>query len=103
MIFCHTRKTASWLAEKMRKDGHAVCLLSGELTVDERILVRNQTGRHGSSREPAWLDCWDLSDAPYGRVQCCGSGNKIRCFFEPASRIVFFRIPDPKPIFLIAK
>jgi ATP-dependent RNA helicase DDX19/DBP5 len=47
MIFCHTRKTASWLAEKMRKDGHAVCLLSGELTVDERILVGHQTGRHG--------------------------------------------------------
>jgi ATP-dependent RNA helicase DDX19/DBP5 len=48
MIFCHTRKTASWLAEKMRKDGHAVCLLSGELTVDERILVG--TRRDGMGR-----------------------------------------------------
>lgn len=39
MIFCHTRKTASWLSDKMRKDGHAVCLLSGELSVDERVQV----------------------------------------------------------------
>lgn len=30
---------ASWLAEKMTKDGHAVALLSGELTVDQRIAV----------------------------------------------------------------
>jgi ATP-dependent RNA helicase DDX19/DBP5 len=39
MIFCHTRRTAFWLAEKMRKDGHAVCLVSGKLPEDERILV----------------------------------------------------------------
>ena len=40
MIFCQTRKTASWLVQKMTKDGHAVALLSGELTVEERIQVR---------------------------------------------------------------
>lgn len=39
IIFCHTRKTASWLAKKMSKDGHAVAVLSGELTVDQRISV----------------------------------------------------------------
>jgi superfamily II DNA/RNA helicase len=39
MIFCQTRKTAAWLAEKMTKDGHAVALLSGELGVEERIRV----------------------------------------------------------------
>merc|ERR1711955_159908 len=39
MIFCHTRKTAAWLVEKMTKDGHAVALLSGELTVEERLNV----------------------------------------------------------------
>merc|ERR1719427_632441 len=39
MIFCQTRKTASWLVEKMTKDGHAVALLSGKLTVEERIQV----------------------------------------------------------------
>ncbi|XP_054270477.1 DEAD-box helicase Dbp80-like [Macrosteles quadrilineatus] len=39
IIFCHTRKTASWLAEKMTKDGHAVALLSGELTVNQRIMI----------------------------------------------------------------
>jgi len=39
MIFCHTRKTASWLVEKMTAEGHAVALLSGELTIEERIQV----------------------------------------------------------------
>ncbi|XP_067006655.1 DEAD-box helicase Dbp80 [Anabrus simplex] len=39
MIFCHTRRTAAWLAERMSKDGHAVALLSGDLTVDQRISV----------------------------------------------------------------
>uniref|UniRef100_A0A1B6CZZ3 RNA helicase n=2 Tax=Clastoptera arizonana TaxID=38151 RepID=A0A1B6CZZ3_9HEMI len=39
MIFCHTRKMAAWLAQKMSQDGHAVALLSGELTVDQRIAV----------------------------------------------------------------
>lgn len=28
-----------WLAEKMKKDGHAVAMLSGELTVEQRIAV----------------------------------------------------------------
>merc|ERR1711974_536196 len=39
MIFCQTRKTASWLVEKMQAEGHAVALLSGELTVEERIKI----------------------------------------------------------------
>uniref|UniRef100_A0A646QG28 RNA helicase n=1 Tax=Hemiscolopendra marginata TaxID=943146 RepID=A0A646QG28_9MYRI len=39
MIFCHTRKTAQWLVEKMVKQGHAVALLSGDLTVEQRIAV----------------------------------------------------------------
>ena len=39
MIFCQTRRTASWLVEKMTADGHAVALLSGELSVEERIGV----------------------------------------------------------------
>merc|ERR1712012_167425 len=39
MIFCHTRKTASWLSEEMSKEGHAVALLSGELTVEMRAAV----------------------------------------------------------------
>lgn len=38
MLF-QTKKTASWLAEKMRKDGHAVAILSGDLTVEQRISV----------------------------------------------------------------
>ncbi|XP_059474536.1 DEAD-box helicase Dbp80 [Neocloeon triangulifer] len=39
IIFCHTKKTAGWLASKMAKDGHSVALLSGELTVEQRISV----------------------------------------------------------------
>ncbi|KAJ8320890.1 hypothetical protein KUTeg_002477, partial [Tegillarca granosa] len=37
-----TRKTASWLAEKMTKDGHAVALLSGDLTIEQRAAVINR-------------------------------------------------------------
>ncbi|GFO14055.1 ATP-dependent RNA helicase ddx19a-like [Plakobranchus ocellatus] len=39
MIFCATRKTASWLAEKMTADGHAVGLLSGELDIEMRAAI----------------------------------------------------------------
>jgi len=39
IIFCHTRKTASWLVEKMTDEGHAVALLSGELSTDQRMNV----------------------------------------------------------------
>jgi len=39
MIFCQTRKTASWLSQKMSADGHAVAMLSGELSVEDRIKV----------------------------------------------------------------
>jgi len=42
IIFCHTKKTAAWLVEKMVKEGHAVALLSGELTVEQRIAVLNR-------------------------------------------------------------
>ncbi|XP_014286900.1 DEAD-box helicase Dbp80 [Halyomorpha halys] len=39
MIFCQTRRTAAWLCEKMSKDGHAVALLSGDLSVENRMKV----------------------------------------------------------------
>lgn len=39
IIFCHTRRAANWLAEKMAKDGHAVAVLTGDLTVEQRIAV----------------------------------------------------------------
>lgn len=39
IIFCHTRKTASWLSGKMSKDGHSVAVLSGDLTVEQRLAV----------------------------------------------------------------
>ncbi|KAJ8016922.1 hypothetical protein DPEC_G00012390 [Dallia pectoralis] len=39
MIFCHTRKTAGWLAAELIKEGHVVALLSGEMTVEQRAAV----------------------------------------------------------------
>ncbi|ESN90161.1 hypothetical protein HELRODRAFT_104410 [Helobdella robusta] len=39
MVFCHTKRCASWLAEKMSGDGHQVALLSGELVVEQRAAV----------------------------------------------------------------
>ncbi|KAI0215469.1 ATP-dependent RNA helicase DDX19A [Lamellibrachia satsuma] len=39
MIFCHSKKTASSLSEKMTEEGHAVALLSGELEVGQRAAV----------------------------------------------------------------
>uniref|UniRef100_A0A671NE13 RNA helicase n=1 Tax=Sinocyclocheilus anshuiensis TaxID=1608454 RepID=A0A671NE13_9TELE len=39
MIFCHTRKTANWLANQLSKEGHQVALLSGEMAVEQRAAV----------------------------------------------------------------
>ena len=41
-VSCQTRKAASWLAEKMTADGHSVALLSGEITVEQRLAVLNR-------------------------------------------------------------
>lgn len=35
-IFCQTKKSANYLAQKLRADGHQVGLISGELTVEQR-------------------------------------------------------------------
>ncbi|XP_034086491.1 ATP-dependent RNA helicase DDX19A-like isoform X1 [Gymnodraco acuticeps] len=47
MIFCRTRKTASWLAGRLTEEGHQVALLSGELTVEQRadVIQRFRTGK----------------------------------------------------------
>ncbi|KAK2102768.1 ATP-dependent RNA helicase ddx19a [Saguinus oedipus] len=47
MIFCHTRKTASWLAAELSKEGHQVALLSGEMMVEQGAVVidRFQEGK----------------------------------------------------------
>ena len=34
-----TRKSAIWLAGKMSKEGHAVALITGESTIEQRIAV----------------------------------------------------------------
>lgn len=48
IIFCQTKKTAAWLSSKLKKDGHAVSLLSGDLTVEERIQVQLEGKRENS-------------------------------------------------------
>lgn len=47
IVFCHTRSSAMWLANKMRSDGHAVAVLTGELEVPQRmsILTRFRDGK----------------------------------------------------------
>lgn len=37
--FFQTRKTAAWLAGKLSKDGHSVAVLSGDLSVEDRLNV----------------------------------------------------------------
>uniref|UniRef100_A0A8C5AFQ7 RNA helicase n=1 Tax=Gadus morhua TaxID=8049 RepID=A0A8C5AFQ7_GADMO len=39
MVFCHTRKTAGWLAGELSREGHQVALLSGEMQVEQRAAV----------------------------------------------------------------
>ncbi|XP_063989355.1 DEAD-box helicase Dbp80-like [Diachasmimorpha longicaudata] len=39
IIFCRTRTTAGWLARKMMDEGFTVAVLSGDMTVEERIGV----------------------------------------------------------------
>jgi len=47
MIFCHTKKTASWLAAKMKEERYIVALLSGDLESVERaqVLKRFKSGK----------------------------------------------------------
>lgn len=48
-IFVATKACANWLSGKLKKDGHAVGLISGELTVEERLKVL-QEFRDGKQR-----------------------------------------------------
>lgn len=38
-IFCHTKKSAEWLADKLTKDGHSVGYITGDLTTEERTRI----------------------------------------------------------------
>lgn len=46
--FFQTKKTAGWLCEEMTKEGHGVALLTGDLTVEQRISIldRFRDGKH---------------------------------------------------------
>lgn len=48
-IFCHTKRSAAFLKEKLCKDGHSVGLITGDLTVEERTQVL-QRFRDGNDR-----------------------------------------------------
>ncbi|XP_056279110.1 ATP-dependent RNA helicase DDX19A [Pseudoliparis swirei] len=49
MIFCHTRRMASWLSSKLISEGHQVALLSGELEVRQRAAIIERF-RHGKEK-----------------------------------------------------
>lgn len=42
IVCVQTRKSAAWLAGKMHQEGHAVALVTGESTIDQRIAVLNR-------------------------------------------------------------
>ena len=48
-LLFQTHEAASWLAQKMTEDGHAVALLPGDMTPEERIAVLNRF-RAGNER-----------------------------------------------------
>lgn len=55
IIFCQTKKTAAWLSSKLKKDGHAVSLLSGDLTIEERIQVHSlRNNCHRPPHSASW-------------------------------------------------
>ncbi|XP_069737917.1 ATP-dependent RNA helicase DDX25-like isoform X2 [Phaenicophaeus curvirostris] len=47
VVFCQTRRSASWLAAEMSQDGHQVAMLTAELTVPQRanIIQRFREGK----------------------------------------------------------
>ena len=52
-LLLQTRKSAEWLAGKMNREGHAVALITGDSTTDQRIAVLNRCVcvRGGEGRE----------------------------------------------------
>jgi hypothetical protein len=54
----------------------------------------------GSSRESVWLDCRDLSDAPMVEYSAADPEPGSGAFLNRDPELFFFRIPDPKPLFL---
>jgi len=47
MIFCKLKRTATWLQKRMTEDGHAVAMLTSDITIEERLdtLNRYREGR----------------------------------------------------------
>ncbi|KAI9589623.1 hypothetical protein GQX74_007791 [Glossina fuscipes] len=41
IIFCHTCKTAAWLAERMYANGYPIAMLTTDLMVEQRLKFRN--------------------------------------------------------------
>nr|XP_036881128.1 ATP-dependent RNA helicase DDX19B isoform X5 [Manis javanica] len=90
MIFCHTRKTASWLAAELSKEGHQVALLSGEMMVEQRaavierfregkekvLVTTNVCARARMPTKPRVLTWWKertgISDCSEGRLPLVG-------------------------------
>ena len=43
VMYLQTKRSAGWLAGKMHQEGHAVALVTGESTIDQRIAVLNRS------------------------------------------------------------
>jgi ATP-dependent RNA helicase DDX19/DBP5 len=81
MIFCRTRATAYWLAEKMSKEGHQVGLLAGDMDVGmraqiidrfreakEKVLITTNVSARGLDIEQVTVVVnFDLPDLPNGQ------------------------------------
>ena len=44
MIFCKLKKTATWLQKRMTEDGHAVAMLTSDISIEDRLSTLNRCG-----------------------------------------------------------
>lgn len=65
LYFWQTRKAAGWLAGKLSSDGHSVAILSGDLTVEQRLAVLD---RFRASLERVLITTNVLSRGNFKRV-----------------------------------
>ncbi|XP_063677835.1 ATP-dependent RNA helicase DDX19A-like [Bolinopsis microptera] len=42
MIFCKMKTTATWLLKKMAEDGHAVAMLTSDISIEDRLVTLNR-------------------------------------------------------------
>ena len=83
MFLIQTKKTANWLCEKMSGEGHAVALLSGELTVEQRAAVIK---RFRAGKEKVLITT-NVSARGKPLIMSTPLGVDILCLLFPASAV----------------